>query len=338
MAIFAVTTILYGMKNGLHVPEAGEWTPTWPAFIALVPLLFYNLVGFEQPSAAGDEMKNPQKDVPYTVIRAMISSILLYGLPILAIICVLPPDAIKGKGVSAFLDAVDTTFTVYGGGQGAMIDLAVIMFILAVISSASTWLMGADRAQAIAAADGTGPRWLGRFSARFGTPIAVNLLSGVVATLVFVVATVLGAGDAATAFNVMLGVVLLFTTLSYIVIFPALIKLRMSHGHTHRPYRVPGGIIGVWVCGLLTTFWAVFASLVGVFPGLLTDGEILNDTALPDGVSRMEYTSISVIAILVTLAVGVLFYYLGTPARRNLVVDPEIELESVQGAVGGPTG
>ena len=42
-----------------------------------VPTLFFNLVGFELPSAAGDEMKNPKKDVPYTVLRAIIVSILL---------------------------------------------------------------------------------------------------------------------------------------------------------------------------------------------------------------------------------------------------------------------
>ena len=63
-------------------------------FIALVPLLFFNFVGFELPNAAGDEMKDPQKDVPFTVMRATIASVLLYGIPILAIIMVLPvrPD------------------------------------------------------------------------------------------------------------------------------------------------------------------------------------------------------------------------------------------------------
>ncbi len=326
VGIFGITTLIYGAKNGLHVPEAGEWKPTWTAFIALVPLLFYNLVGFEQPSAAGDEMKNPQKDVPFTVIRAMIASILLYGLPILAIVCVLPPDAIKGNGVSAFLDAVDTTFSVYGGAQGTMTKIAVIMFILAVVSSASAWLMGSDRAQAIAAIDGTGPRWLGYFSPRFGTPIAVNLVSGIISTIVFISAGLIAGGDAATAFNVTLGVVLLFTTLSYIVIFPALIKLRQSHGHVHRPYRVPGGVIGLWVCGGLATFWAFFATLVGIFPGLFSNGQVLDDQALMDsyGVGRAEYTTIAFVSIAITLAVGLMFYLAGSPTRANLVSDPEM--------------
>ena len=53
-----------------------------------MPVLFFNYVGFELPNAAGDEMKNPQKDVPITIIRSMIASILLYGIPILAIILI----------------------------------------------------------------------------------------------------------------------------------------------------------------------------------------------------------------------------------------------------------
>ena len=53
-----------------HFPSGGEFKPTYALFIALVPLLFFNYVGFELPSAAGDEMEDPQKDVPYTVLRA----------------------------------------------------------------------------------------------------------------------------------------------------------------------------------------------------------------------------------------------------------------------------
>ncbi len=73
-------------------PAVSEFSPSYALFIGLVPLLFFNFVGFELPSAAGDEMKDPQKDVPFTVLRAAITSVVLYGVPILAIIMVLPSD------------------------------------------------------------------------------------------------------------------------------------------------------------------------------------------------------------------------------------------------------
>ena len=113
LGLFVISTILYAIKNGLSLPQGGEFKPTYALFIALVPVLFFNYVGFELPSAAGDEMKNPQKDVPFTVLRAAVTAILLYGLPILAVIAVLPKDEITG--VDGFMTAVGSVFTVYGG-------------------------------------------------------------------------------------------------------------------------------------------------------------------------------------------------------------------------------
>ena len=160
----------------------------------------------------------------------------------------------------------------------------------------------------------------------------VNLISGILSTLVFVVAVRIGEGSAADAFNVMIGIVLLFTTMSYIIIFPAFIKLRRSHGHVNRPYKVPGGMAGVWICGLITTFWAVLASLSGIFPGFLAEGELLSDAWLPEGVSRGEYTTYAFVAIGITIAVGIVFYIVGGKTRAELVHDPELDLE------GSPSG
>lgn len=325
IGLFSITTLIYGAKNGLHFPSAGDWKPTWPAFIALVPLVFYNLVGFEVPSAAGDEMKNPKRDVPFTIMRAMLASILLYGLPVLAIVMVVPADQITG--VSGFLDAIATVFTVYGGAADILLKLMAFTFVMALVSSGSAWLMGADRTEAIAAIDGTGPRWLGQFSNRYGTPVNVNLASGIVSSLIFFIAVNLGDGSTSAAFNVMIGIVLLFTNLSYLVIFPSIVKLRKSHAHANRPYAVPGGMAGVWAVAIITTFWSAFASLTGMFPGLFSNGKILDDSALPDGVTRGQYTSYVFIAIGVTLLVGVVFYYLGGATRKELVKDPQVPAE-----------
>ena len=335
LGFFTLSVGIYAIKHGIHAPPSHEFKPTYALFIALVPLLFFNYVGFELPNAAGDEMKNPQRDVPFTVIRSMVAAVLLYGIPILAIILVLPSAQITSLG--GFIDAMKTVFTVYGGsvdpsgaatltGAGKVLgDIAAAGFILVLLSSGTTWLMGADRSQAVAGYDGAGPRFIGTFSKKYGTPIAVNFLSGIVATLVMILATELTNGDTARYFTAVLNVVLLFTTLSYVVIFPALIKLRYSHRHVHRPYKVPFGMAGVWICGVLTTFWAAFATIVGLFPGFL-DGQLLNDSALPDGFSRTGFELVVFIPILITIALGFLFYALGRPTREQQV-DIPIELE-----------
>ena len=119
----------------------------------------------------------------------------------------------------------------------------------------------------------------------------------------------------------MIGIVLTFTTMSYIVIFPALIKLRYSHPHVNRPYKVPGGMVGVWICGVVCTFWAVFASVVAIFPGFL-DGKLLNDAGLPEDVSRAKYTMIAAVAIGIATLAGFVFYWLGASTRAKMVDVP----------------
>jgi glutamate:GABA antiporter len=330
LGFFSLSVVIYALSNGLHTPAIGEFKPSYTLFIALVPVLFFNFVGFELPNAAGDEMKNPQRDVPFTVLRSAFLSVLLYGIPILAILMVLPANQITGLG--GFIDAMKSVFTVYGGevtkdgatltGAGKVLgDVMAAGFILALLSSGTTWLMGSDRTQAVAGYDGAGPRALGYFSKRFGTPIVVNFLSGAVSTLVMFAAFGFSGGDNEKYFAAVLNCVLLFTTLSYIVIFPTLIKLRYSHPHVERPYKVPGGMAGVWICGVLTTFWALLASIVGLFPGL-GDGGLLNDSALPDGFSRGTFELVVFIPLAITLVVGIVFYAMGRSTRAQIAPKP----------------
>jgi amino acid transporter len=303
-----------------------------------VPVLFFNYVGFELPNAAGDETKDPQRDVPFTVLRSAIGTMLLYGAPILAILLVLPGKQISSLG--GFIDAMKTVFTVYGGhietakdgtvtatltGFGkALGDLAAAGFILALLSSGTTWIMGADRSQAVAGFDGGAPRFFGYFSARWGTPVAVNLLSGVFSTIVMVLAFKLTSGNSGKYFSVVLSLAISTTTISYLLVFPALIKLRYTRPHVPRPYRVPGGTAGAWIISVLCTGWAALATVALLYPGFGTSDP---DSSLPEGFAhqrgQFEVSQFVPLAVLVVL--GLIFYAAGTPTRRRIATVPIAE-------------
>jgi glutamate:GABA antiporter len=324
LGFFTLTVIIYGIQHGVHGFASTAFGPSYVSFAALVPVLFFNYVGFELPNAAGEEMKDPKRDVPFAVLRSAIGTILLYGGPILAILLVLPVNQITG--LSGFLDAIKSVFTVYGGHvtksgpvlSGAGKGLGYIMaiaFIIALLTSGSTWIMGSDRTQAVASFDGAGPRLLGVFSRRFGTPIVVNILSGIVSTIVMVLAFTLTSGNANKYFTVVLGLAISTTTISYLGIFPAAIKLRYSYPNIERPYRIPGGMAGVWICGILTELWALYATIVLLWPGF---GQSNPDSQLAAGFTRSEYEISQIIPLLVLLAVGVIFYILGAPTRAHV--------------------
>jgi glutamate:GABA antiporter len=324
MAFFTLTVVIYAIQHGVHGFGAGAFKPTWAVFLLAAPILIFDLEGFELPSAASEELRNPRKDVPFAILRSGIGTVLFYGVPILAILLVLPPAQLSN--VSGFLDALKTVFVVYGGhtassgvvltGAGKVLaDIAAIGVIFGLLSSGVVWLIGSDRTQAVAGFDGAAPRWMGYFSKRLGTPIAVNLLSGLVSTGILVLALTLTSGNSAKYFSATLGLVISMVTITYVAIFPAVIRLRYRYPDVPRPYRIPGGTIGLWVVGILTTAWAAFTTIAIVYPGI---GTASPDSSLPSGFTgqRLQYELSQLIPLAVMVLIGLLFYALGRRTRQ----------------------
>jgi amino acid transporter len=109
------------------------------------------------------------------------------------------------------------------------------------------------------------------------------------------------------------------TTISYLLVFPALIKLRSSHAHVPRPYRVPGGTAGAWAVSILCTLWAALATVALLYPGFGTSNP---DSALPAGWTRGAYEVSQFVPLAALIALGLLFYAAGAPTRRRLADVP----------------
>ncbi len=330
LTLFSVTVIIYAIEHGLHGYGAGDFRPTSQTFIALVPLLIFAYVGFELQNGAAEEMENPQRDVPRSIFQSGSITALAYGLPILGIVLVIPRS--KLQGISGFMDAVHQTFGVYGSAQNFLTDLMAVGFIFALITSGAVWMMGSDRIQAVAGYDGAFIGWFGVFSSRFGTPVRVNVLSGITSTVFMVAAVNLLTGGEANTFAVVLDMAISTTLISYILIFPTLIALRYRYPDADRPFRVPGGQTGVWVIGVVCTAWALLGSWVAVFPDTLeyAFGADYNFQA-SWGVSRLRFEVFTLGTLAVVILFAVIGYILGAPVRRS-AVDVEIGNEQMLAA------
>ncbi len=342
LGFFTLSVVIYGFKNGLGGVGGGDFIPTYVGFIALVPILFFNYAGFEIPSNAGDEMENAQKDVPAASFRAFLLTVLLYGGPILAILVVLPAAEVSSLG--GFLDAIKSVFTVWGGtvspgGTPSLSGLGLLLgwisagaVIIGVMTSAMAWLMGANRAYAVAALDGSAPKSMGRLS-KDGTPIVTNIVTGILATIIMISASLVVSGSAVAYFNAVLGLAISTTTISYLAVFPALVKLRYSRPDVERPYRVPWGLAGAWIASILTTFWAVLATVSLVWPGfgigwfgtLGDPAEVLAGYGFANQRLLFEMTQILPLVLIVVLAL--VFYQMGEGVRRREARVAEFELE-----------
>ncbi|WP_232248415.1 APC family permease [Streptacidiphilus rugosus] len=306
MLTVTLTAVGYGFQHGFKGFTSTGFAPTTGGFLALVPILLFAYVGFEAPNAAGEEMRNPRRDVPVSIGVSGGVAACCYLLPVFAILAVVPAGQITG--VAGFLDAASLVFGSYGGAGHALLTATSVLFVFVLMTQGSAWMIVSDRMQAMAAADGGFfSRALGAFHPRLGTPVRMNLVSGFTATAFMLAATLLVNGSTAAVFKVVLTVAVTTLLLSYFAVVPALGVLRRTRPEVERPYRVPFGAWGFRISLGLVYAWIVLGSWVALFPGVLERVLGVSYDFNGDwGVSRTVFETFTLGTVAVLLAVGVL--------------------------------
>jgi amino acid transporter len=327
VAIFTALFIAFLVQHGrpAGASTAADLKPSLDGFLTAIGVIVFLWVGFELSNGASEEMRNPKRDVPKMIVGAGLIAALLYGLVILGIVLVIPSAGLSNVG--GFVDAYSA---VAGVLHSRPLDVVfAVLVILTLVGSGSVWLEGADRTQAIAALDGAAPAWMGRFTS-FGTPIAVNLSSGIVSSVMCILVLLVTKGSLASFFAVMLALTISSTTLSYLFIFPALTILRRKYPDADRPYRVPGGTAGAWAAVLITELFVVVTVITLVWPGAINAafGESYSMTA-SWGVSRVFFEVVTLGSLLVMVCLGLAFWLLGERKRQAGLLGIEISPDSL---------
>jgi amino acid transporter len=282
-----------------------------PAFVGVIGVLVFQWVGFELTSNASEEMENPQRDIPRAVTLSGIISTLGYAVPIIGVILVLSGDQITN--VSGFVAGYQTVVSDALGATSANVLNGIVgaAVVFALLASGTVWLMGSDRLMAIGALAGSGPRSLGYFSKRFGTPVPVNVVSGILASLFLVANFLITGGSLKNFFTIVLGLVISTTTFSYVLVFPALVVLRRKYPNVRRPYKIGGGVIGAWVTMLLCEAYVVGATVFSLWPNLFTDKVTGAVTVGGVSIDRGQYELTVFGATAIMLVIAVVFYAMG---------------------------
>ena len=332
LVIFLVTTAIYAVRNGVAGLSVSDFSPTVAGLLGVTPLLLFSYLGFESGNSAAGEMKNPARDVPISIARAAVIAAGAYLLPIFAILVVLPADDITGIG--GLMDAVAKVFSVYGAAAPAMLTVTGVIFAIILMTQGSAWMIISDRMQAMAAADGAFfGGFFGRFHPQLGTPVRVNLLSGVVGT-VFCLVAMQVSGSAASVFGVVLSISISTFLLSYVIAIPAAVRLRTRFPDVPRPFRVPIGDTGFRILGGLCFAWVALGSWVAVFPGTLERLFGLDyDFGETWGVSQSAFEVFTLGTLAVLGVLGAVGYLRARPVRAER---PDVEvLEDTSVTVAG---
>jgi amino acid transporter len=206
--------------------------------------VLWNYSGWDNVSTFAGEVTEPQRNYPRAFLVALPLIVLCYLLPLIAGIAVTTDPSVWNESTGWPVIA-----SLIGGSRlGVLIAIAALVSSWALFNSQ---LLYVSRLPYAMARDGWLPAALARVSSRNGVPTAA-LLASCAVTACFV----------AFSFGKLVVIDILLYAAGLALELVALIVLRIKNPGMGRPFRVPGGRIGlalVAICPMLVicvVFWA----------------------------------------------------------------------------------
>lgn len=241
--------------------RAGNYTPFVPLGLGGVSAagasLFFSYIGFDAASTAGEEAKNPQRDMPRAIMLSLLIVTALYCLVALVAVGAMPWQDF-GTADAALARIMEQVT-----GQTVWAVLLAAGAVVAIASVVLTVLYGQTRILFSMSRDGLVPKVFGKVHPRTGTPVAntviVSLFCGVLAACV-----PLGALADATSIG---------TLFAFALVNIAVIVLRRKRPDMPRSFRVAfspvtpavGFALCLWMMGSFDAItWEYFLGWMAV--------------------------------------------------------------------------
>lgn len=263
IVIAKVAILLFFCAVAFTAFDAGNFEPLFPMGAAGVSAaasqVFFSYIGFDAASTAGEEARNPKRDLPRAILLSMAIVTGLYVLVAVAAVGARPWQWFDGTEAPLVRILDESTH------QPWIALVFALAAVLAIASIVLTVLYGQTRILLSMSRDGLVPRVFGRVSARTGTPVAGTLIVGIA---VAITAGVVPLGALADATSI--GTLFAFALVNVSVIY-----LRRRRPDLNRSFRVPlyplTPVLGAIMCAYLMAnlgadTWLVFGAwmLVGV--------------------------------------------------------------------------
>ncbi|MCE4946236.1 MULTISPECIES: amino acid permease [Streptomyces] len=261
MVIVKILTLLLFCGVAIQGVKSGNYANFMPMGMAGVSAagatLFFSYIGFDAASTAGEEAKNPQRDLPRAIMLSLIIVTTLYCLVAAIAVGALPWQEFKGS--EAALAGILKTVT----GQGYWSVLLAFGAVVAIASVVLTVLYGQTRILFAMSRDRLVPKVFSKVHPKSGVPrvntVLVSLFCGVLAAAVPL-------GELADATSI-------GTLFAFALVNVAVIVLRRTRPDMPRAFRTPfapvfpaiGFLLCLYMMGSLgPVTWVVFGVWMAV--------------------------------------------------------------------------
>jgi amino acid transporter len=208
-------------------------------------VMCFAFIGIELASTMGDEIRDPGRDVPRSVVMTGLIALVAYLLVADALLVLVPPGDLGA--IQGVMQAVQQGARTAGAGW-LVAPIAVVMAI-AIGGSASAWLAGPARIPFVAGLDRALPSALGRLHPKWGSPhVALLTCAGISGGLTLLS---LAGSSVAEAYQVLLRAAVVINLVPFVYAFLALMTLDVA-----TPVQRAAGAVGtlVTVAGIVAVF------------------------------------------------------------------------------------
>ena len=210
------------------------------AFAAGLFVVMWNYLGFDSISTVMGEVENPKKILPRALAISLIVATATYLLPTIVGLCVLPAG--KAWDAGAWSEVARRI-----GGPWLQIGVAVTGLIGACGLFAAT-LLTASRIPMMLARDGLLPKSLGELHPPTETPLKAVLVSAFFYTVLSL-----------ETFKQLAALDVVLYSAGLCLELVALVVLRKKMPNMERPFKIPGGMVAIWMVVIVPVALIIFA-------------------------------------------------------------------------------
>lgn len=145
----------------------------WGAVTATAATVYVTFIGFEVIATSAEEIKDPGRNLPLSMIASVLTPTIFYVLVMLVSTGVLPVADLA----SSYIPVADVAHD-YLGGIGAL--MMVLGAVLATVSSANASILSAARVNFAMGRDKILTSWLNKIHSKYRTPFRAIIITGIV--------------------------------------------------------------------------------------------------------------------------------------------------------------
>lgn len=251
LIVFGAIWVFSGEKSQVPLtPDAVIPPFTGIASIVLIVSNFLAYAGMEVNAVHVNQMKDPGRGFPRSILISSILILLVFILPTLAISVAVPQEELGLT--NGIMLAFQEYFQHWGVGQWATAAMSALIAAGA-LASVITWIAGPSKGVLAAAETGLLPPLLQKKN-KAGVQSGILMLQGTIVTILAAIFIVVP--NVSAAFVALIDMAAALYLIMYMMMFAAAIVLRRTQPSVKRTYRVPamGLVAGVGFLASLAAF------------------------------------------------------------------------------------